>query len=85
MRSEGYDVRWTDNRKNITYTTPDGKKCRDDRLHDEKYIRKHRRDHRAHLAAIFSPWLRCEILKYTKYSCDFTPCQRKNLTAICTR
>jgi hypothetical protein len=40
MRSEGYDVRWTDNRKNITYTTPDGKKCRDDRLHDEKYSKE---------------------------------------------
>ncbi len=37
MRSEGYDVRWTDSRKNITYTTPDGMRCRDDRLHDEKY------------------------------------------------
>ena len=39
MRSEGYEVRWTDSRKNITYTTPDGKKCRDDRLHDEKYLK----------------------------------------------
>ncbi len=40
MRSEGYEVRWTDSRKNITYTTPDGKKCRDDRLHDEKYLKE---------------------------------------------
>ena len=40
MRSEGYDVRWQDTRKNITYTTPDGKKCRDDRLHDEKYLKE---------------------------------------------
>ena len=30
MRSEGYEIRWIDSRKNITYTTPDGKKCRDD-------------------------------------------------------
>lgn len=37
MRGEDYDVRWTDSRKNITYTTPDGKRCRDDRLHDRKY------------------------------------------------
>ena len=37
MESEGYQVRWTDSRKNITYTTPEGKKCRDDRLHKEKY------------------------------------------------
>ena len=40
MRSEGYDIRWQDTRKNITYTTPDGKKCRDDRLHDEKYLKE---------------------------------------------
>ncbi len=40
MRSEGYDVRWTDSRKNITYTTPSGMRCRDDRLHDEKYLKE---------------------------------------------
>ena len=40
MKSEGYEVRWTDNRKNITYTTPKGMKCRDDRLHDEKYTKE---------------------------------------------
>lgn len=40
MKSEGYDVRWTDSRKNITYTTPGGKKCRDDRLHEEKYLKE---------------------------------------------
>ena len=37
MESEGYKVRWSNSRKNITYTTPLGMKCRDDRLHDEKY------------------------------------------------
>ena len=40
MESEGYEVRWTDSRKNITYTTPDGLKCRDDRLHDERYLKE---------------------------------------------
>lgn len=40
MRSGGYEVRWTDTRKNITYTTPDGLKCRDDRLHEEKYLKE---------------------------------------------
>ena len=40
MRSEGYDVRWTDSRKNITYTTPGGMRCRDDRLHEEKYLKE---------------------------------------------
>ena len=40
MESEGYQVRWTDSRKNITYTTPAGMKCRDDRLHEEKYTKE---------------------------------------------
>ena len=40
MESEGYQVRWTDSRKNITYTTPTGMKCRDDRLHEEKYTKE---------------------------------------------
>lgn len=40
MESEGYSVKWTDTRKNITYTTPDGKKCRDDRLHEQKHLKE---------------------------------------------
>ena len=40
MKSEGYEVHWTDSRKNITYTTPTGMKCRDDRLHEEKYTKE---------------------------------------------
>ena len=40
MRSEGYDIRWTDSRKDITYTTPDGNKCRDSKLHDNKYLKE---------------------------------------------
>ncbi len=39
MRTEGYDVRWEATRKNITYTTPSGMKCRDERLHDERYLK----------------------------------------------
>ena len=40
MESEGYQVRWTTGRKNITYTTPQGMKCRDERLHDRKYTKE---------------------------------------------
>ena len=36
----GCDVRWEDNRKHITYTTPTGYKVRADRLHDEKYLKE---------------------------------------------
>ena len=38
--SEGYDATWTDSRKNITYVTPDGRKCRDSKLHMEKYLKE---------------------------------------------
>jgi hypothetical protein len=37
MESEGYQVKWIKDRKNITYTTPQGRKCRDDRLHGDKF------------------------------------------------
>ena len=40
LRSKGYDATWTDSRKNITYTTPDGRKCRDSKLHIEKYLKE---------------------------------------------
>ena len=40
MESEGYQVRWENNRKYITYTTPDGMKCRDNKLHEEKYCKE---------------------------------------------
>ena len=40
LRSEGYDATWTDSRKNITYTTPEGRKCRDRKLHIEKYLKE---------------------------------------------
>ena len=40
LRSEGYDATWTDSRKNITYTTPDGRKCRDSKLHMMKFLKE---------------------------------------------
>ena len=40
MESEGYTVRWESSRKYITYTTPDGMKCRDNKLHEEKYCKE---------------------------------------------
>ena len=40
MASEGYAVRWEGTRKYITYTTPDGLKCRDSKLHEEKYCKE---------------------------------------------
>ncbi len=40
MESEGYAVRWERGRKYITYTTPDGMRCRDNKLHEEKYCKE---------------------------------------------
>lgn len=40
MENEGYEVTWTDKRKNITYTTPNDMKCRDNKLHEEKYLKE---------------------------------------------
>lgn len=37
MHRRGYDVRWEDSRSSITYTTPSGMKCRDGKLHEEKF------------------------------------------------
>ena len=40
MASEGYAVCWESSRKYITYTTPDGMRCRDSKLHEEKYCKE---------------------------------------------
>ncbi len=39
MNRLGYQITWTDERKYITFTCPNGLKCRDIRLHDEKYLK----------------------------------------------
>ena len=40
MNYEGYDVAWSDSRKYITYTCPNGRKCRDNKLHDDTYLKE---------------------------------------------
>ena len=40
MESEGYQVRWESGRKYITYTTPEGMRCRDSKLHESKYTKE---------------------------------------------
>lgn len=40
LRAEGYTANWSPTRKNITYTTPEGRKCRDSKLHIEKYLKE---------------------------------------------
>lgn len=40
MEDLGYKVTWTDSRKYITYTTPDGNRVRDNKLHLNKYSKE---------------------------------------------
>ncbi len=63
MEAEGYQVKWTAERKSITYTTPSGMRCRNDRLHEEKYLKRRMEDEFRIRAALFAG--RVESLKQT--------------------
>ena len=45
MERMGYGVKWMDTHKYITYTTPEGQKCRDNRLHEDKYLKERMEQH----------------------------------------
>lgn len=40
MKALGYQVRWEESRRNITYTHPNGMKARDIKLFDKKYLKE---------------------------------------------
>ncbi len=40
MQRRGYEVWWSDERKYITYTCPNGMKCRCNKLHYDKYLKE---------------------------------------------
>ena len=40
LAKRGYQMRWTDERKYITFTCPNGKLCRDIKLHDNKFLKE---------------------------------------------
>lgn len=44
MNKLSYQVNWTDTRKYITYTTPEGYKCGDTKLFEEKYLKGNMED-----------------------------------------
>ncbi|MBR4289858.1 MAG: relaxase/mobilization nuclease domain-containing protein [Oscillospiraceae bacterium] len=44
MQRRGYEVWWSDERKYITYTRPNGMKCRCNKLHDDKYLKERLED-----------------------------------------
>lgn len=49
MKRQGYMVKWEPHHKYITYTTPEGQKCRDNRLHEDKYLKANMEDYYAKL------------------------------------
>jgi hypothetical protein len=49
MQRQGYAVKWEPHYKYITYTTPEGRKCRDNRLHEDKYLKANMEDYYAKL------------------------------------
>ena len=40
MKALGYQLRWEDSRRSITYTHPNGMKARDIKLFDKKYLKE---------------------------------------------
>lgn len=40
MKQKGYEVNWTDTRKSITYTCPNKMQCRDNKLHNTRYLKE---------------------------------------------
>ena len=40
MERKGYQVTWTDERTHITFLCPNGRKCRGNKLHHEKYLKE---------------------------------------------
>lgn len=49
MEEMGYGVKWIPHHKYITYTAPTGQRCRDNKLHDEKYLKERMEQHFAEL------------------------------------
>ena len=39
LRERGYDVRWEEHHKTMTYTCPNGMKVRDNKLHDARFLK----------------------------------------------
>lgn len=62
MEQIGYQVKWIPHYKYITYTTPEGQKCRDNKLHETKYLK-------AEMEGYFSAKLRrIETAQQTGYT-----------------
>jgi hypothetical protein len=40
LKEKGYDVRWEEHHKTMTYTCPNGMKVRDNKLHDTRFLKE---------------------------------------------
>ena len=40
LKEKGYDVRWEEQQKTMTYTCPNGRKVRDNKLHDTRFLKE---------------------------------------------
>ncbi|MBR1384867.1 MAG: relaxase/mobilization nuclease domain-containing protein [Ruminococcus sp.] len=40
LKDKGYDVRWQEHQKTMTYTCPNGMKVRDNKLHDTRFLKE---------------------------------------------
>lgn len=54
MKKLGYGVKWTDTRKYITFTTPSGKKCRNNKLYKADELTKEKIENRLQLNARYA-------------------------------
>lgn len=52
MQKMGYQVNWQNSHKYITYTIPSGMKCRDKKLHDDKYLKANMEEYYAKLKQV---------------------------------
>ncbi len=72
MHRRGYDVRWENERKYITFTCPNSMKCRDIKLHEAKYL-KENIEYELHLRERTTLQFCLGSLEAEEFPCGFEP------------
>lgn len=67
MERCSYQVKWTDERKYITFTCPNRMKCRDIKLHDDKYLKENLEYELQYRAAHYGRVNRKKRKRYQQY------------------
>ena len=84
MKRRGYGVRWEDGRKYITYTTPGGMRCRDNKLHEMKF-RKEKMEYELRIRAEILRRLKQQARQQSQAAGKVVPCvtvTEKNWAAL---